>query len=92
MNNNKVKDDSLAKLQLLLGINREFTENDWWHIVGHYIASLKIKPQHGMYVPNPDIIRQSPSALESPLTIWHRRGLAVEYCLRHPPDFSLFEC
>jgi hypothetical protein len=64
MNNNKVKDDSLAKLQLLLGINREFTENDWWHIVGHYIASLKIKPQHGMYVPNPDIIRQSPSVYD----------------------------
>ena len=86
-----IKKDSIAELQLLLGINREFTEDDWRHIVGHYNASLQTNRSIEIHLPNASVTRRAESSsVESSLTTWHRRGLAVEYCLKHPPDFSLF--
>lgn len=94
MDDNTVKDGSIAKLQLLLGIHRQFTEDDWWHIVGHYTSnsiSTTTNRLSGIYVPNAIVACQPElPSIESNLTTWHRRGLALEYCLKHPPDFSLF--
>lgn len=89
MNADTIEKD-IAKLQQLLGVDREFTEYNWHHIVCHYYASSQAIVEFKLYLPDATRLYQQTPVIESSLTVWYRRGKAVKYCLENLPDTTLF--